>query len=104
MKKENIVDRSLNDIVKHIQYSIDNVTNIVQLIETFEQINLQIQAFTYSPNLSNIGLSLKSVEKISQMQKDVITQLSKVMEFKILLISENQLIIKWDNKEIKSNQ
>ena len=102
--KLSIVDRSLDDIVKHIQYSIANVTNIVQLIETFEQINLQINSFTYSPNLSNIGLALKSVEKISQMQKDVITQMSKVMEFKILIISENQLIIKWDNKEIKQNQ
>ena len=102
--KLSIVDRSLDDIVKHIQYSIANVTNIVQLIETFEQINLQINSFTYSPNLANIGLALKSVEKISQMQKDVITQMSKVMEFKILLMSENQLIIKWDNKEIKQNQ
>lgn len=102
--KLSIVDRSLDDIVKHIQYSIANVTNIVQLIETFEQINLQINSFTYSPNLSNIGLSLKAVEKISQMQKDVITQMSKVMEFKILLMSENQLIVKWDNKEIKQNQ
>lgn len=103
MKKPNIIDRSLDNIVKHIQYSIANVTNIVQLTETMEQIDLQIESFTYSPNLANIGLALKSVEKISQMQKDVITQMSKVMEFKILLMSENQLIVKWDNKEIKPN-
>lgn len=94
-KNTNIVDRSFNQIVDHIQYSIDTLPKILAVTDMCKRLELSIENFTYSPTVEYISLALKLDRELTEYDCEMFVLLASKQFAKIILMSKNQLIIKY---------
>lgn len=94
-KNTNIINRSFKEIVDHIQNSIDTLPKILELTDTCKSLNISIEAFVYSPTIEYISLALKFNRNIDDSDKEYFIKLSNNQKFKIIIMSQNQLIVKY---------